>query len=174
MNSKLRLPFGMAAKAEDPDDDRPFLNQEGFLRTFVNYQRKAALAFQENGGFSHEEVKELRERFMHFDADKSGEISKKELIALIEEFFPNMAHDQNNRTQLKAMMKQVDEDGSGSLDFRDFIRLMDQLREVEHGVHMDKFNRAMKDSGFSQREVDEFRELFLTTSEGSNTLQTGI
>mmetsp|Transcript_82627 Transcript_82627/g.183496 ORF Transcript_82627/g.183496 Transcript_82627/m.183496 type:complete len:1087 (+) Transcript_82627:87-3347(+) len=145
-----------------PEDDRtPFLSREGFMRTAVHFKRLARKAFRENGGFSSEQVAELKARFQKFDTDSSGDIGRKELVTLIEDIFPHMAHDPAVRPQLAAMIKEVDMDGSGTLDLRDFIRLMDGLRELEQQDKRDKEMKAVANSGFSPREVAEFRDLFL-------------
>merc|ERR1712216_870572 len=82
-----------------------------------------------------DEIVDLQSAFNRYDADGSGDISNRELIVLIEECFADMAHDEQMRPHLAELMSEVDADKSGSLDFSDFIRLMQQVT-VSRGGHM--------------------------------------
>jgi len=154
----------------DLETDDPYVALDGFVRTVVQYQREERRRFRDNGGFSSEEVRELKAKFALYDVDKSGDIGRQELVTLIEEAFPSMAHDPIVRPQLARMIKDADRDGSGSLDFRDFMALMERLRELEHRDQRQKEKTAVAETGFSPREVEEFRELFLSSGNGNNLL----
>merc|ERR1719322_354765 len=68
-------------------------------------------------------------------------------------------------------MREVDADAGGSLDFHDFVRLMEQFRELQQREQRDKELRAIEETRFSQREVEEFREHFLANdSSGTGQL----
>merc|ERR1711933_415528 len=115
-------------------------------------------------------IAQMKERFQRYDLDGSGDIGSKELVILLEELFPKMAHDPAMRPQLVKLMKEVDTDGSGNLDFRDFVQLMDRFRELQMQDQVDKEKRAVEETGFSPREVEEFRDLFLSTGQGAKEL----
>ena len=65
------------------------------------------------------EVVGLKEAFDHFDEDLSGEISTQEL----QDALMKLGVDPNNQT-LVNMMAELDEDGSGEIDFGEFFELM--------------------------------------------------
>jgi len=148
---------------------RPHVSREGFIHTVVLCQREARRVFKDNGGFSVREFTDMKKRFGFFDKDGSGEISNKELIALIEQIFPTMASDAGVRPRLRQMLAEVG-DGSASLSFGDFMRLMAGLRDLEQKDHHAKELKAVEDTGFSSKEVDEFRELFLSAGNCCSTL----
>merc|ERR1740138_1642152 len=112
----------------------------------------------------------MKECFASYDDDGSGDISSKELIRLIEDMFPAMAHDPGFRPKLAQLMTEIDADGSGSLDFQDFLRLMQQLQELKMQERIAKEHKASQESRFTSKEVEEFRELFLAGDEGSGLL----
>jgi len=89
---------------------------------------------------------------------------------LIEEIFPEMASDRAMRPQLLEIMKEVDGNGNGSLDFQDFMNLMKQFRELQDRERVNKEHMAISETGFSVQEVTDFRELFLASDDGSGEL----
>lgn len=143
---------------------------DDYIRVAMRFKRGARRAFRENCGFSDSEIAEMRECFRSYDRDGSGDISSRELIRLIEDIFPEMAHSALMRPKLAQLMQEVDADGSGSLDFQDFMRLMQQLQELQNQEKMTKEHRAIKETGFSQQEISEFRELFLANDAGTGSI----
>jgi Ca2+-binding EF-hand superfamily protein len=175
--SKRQAIFALAKLDMDMDDKTIFLPEDsvpgtnpegpcidlrGFVRLALRHRNAARHAFKNNGGFSCEELVSLREAFNRYDKDSSGDISNRELIHLIEDAFPQMANDPKMRVHLLAMISEIDHDSSGSLDFSDFVRLMQQLRELRDKELVAKEQEAIRETGFTQQEVKEFREIFLT------------
>jgi len=142
----------------------------GFTRVALRHNRSSREAFRQNGGFSFEEVQKLKENFSKYDVDFSGDISNKELITLIEDLFPEMANDKVLRPLLIQLMREVDADGDGSLDFPDFLRLMRQFHDLQDRERVAKEQRAIEETCFSSTEVRGFRELFLVSDDGSGEL----
>ena len=69
--------------------------------------------------FSPEQLAKLREHFRRYDANGDGTISGKELVPLM--------HDLSLRTsahKMKAFLRSVDSDNSGSIDFEEFAALI--------------------------------------------------
>ena len=62
---------------------------------------------------------EIKEAFDLFDTDKSGQIDKEELKQALK----NLGIDAKNQT-LTNMMNDLDKDGSGQIDFDEFIDMM--------------------------------------------------
>jgi Ca2+-binding EF-hand superfamily protein len=146
----------------------------GFLSMVMRLRRDARRAFRENGGFSRQEVADLRNKFQASDEDGSGDISNQELASLIEDAFPDIARDARMRPHLLQVLQEADADGNGKLDFGDFVRLMQQLMELRNQELATKESQAIKETVFSQTEVVEFRELFLschTTPDGRLPLE---
>jgi centrin-1 len=73
----------------------------------------------EKNGLTEDEILEIKEAFDLFDGDKSGEIDTDELKTALK----NLGIDAKNQT-LTNMMKDLDADGSGKIDFDEFIEMM--------------------------------------------------
>lgn len=73
----------------------------------------------EKNGLTEDEVLEIKEAFDLFDSDKSGQIDVEELKAALK----NLGIDAKNQT-LSNMMADLDKDGSGQIDFNEFIDMM--------------------------------------------------
>lgn len=96
--------------------------------------------------FSNYEIGKFKETFEKFDEDSSGQLSAVECEKLMSEL---------GFTPLKSMIKEaldvVDKDGSGQLNFPEFIHLQAIYRSSE---------------GFNASEVDRLMELFRDECEG--------
>jgi len=135
------------------------------LRTFMKLAAKRFSHLQQEardqGGWSKKELVQLRARFDGFDEDGSGDVSNSELVGLVKSVFPEMASDHILRPQLLEIIKEADADGSGSLDFEDFIRLMRSVHDLKYSTMMEKERKAVKETHFSPPEVHDFRELYM-------------
>ena len=69
--------------------------------------------------FTVEQIAELKEAFSLFDQDGSGSIEKEELGAVMRSLGQNPTE-----AELDDMMNEVDTDGSGEMDFKEFLQLM--------------------------------------------------
>ena len=76
---------------------------------------------------SDEERAEFKEIFDLVDEDKSGQISKAELKKLMETLRPHPTSD-----ELDAMMREVDADGSGEIDFEEFVTVMSRRVQADY------------------------------------------
>lgn len=63
----------------------------------------------------------LRYAFNYFDKDKSGDITVEELK---QAFFGERNSDKEDYLLIEKMMKEVDEDGNGEIDFSEFVKIM--------------------------------------------------
>jgi Ca2+-binding EF-hand superfamily protein len=118
--------------------------------------------FREHYGFSPRETLELKAIFRQYDSG-NGQIGNKELIRLVEDVFPTMAHSKEMRPKLLQIVKKVDVNGDGNLSFSEFLKLMQMLRELQNEEKFSKQKECMEKSGFAPSEVESFRELFLGT-----------
>ena len=80
---------------------------------------KAKITAQGSKALNNEQIARLKEVFDHFDADKSGSIDVDELMNVFE----SMDHEVT-REFVQEMVAQVDEDGSGEIEFEEFLMLM--------------------------------------------------
>eukprot|EP00929_Paragymnodinium_shiwhaense_P021254 TRINITY_DN13914_c0_g1_i1.p1 TRINITY_DN13914_c0_g1~~TRINITY_DN13914_c0_g1_i1.p1 ORF type:complete len:1070 (-),score=317.92 TRINITY_DN13914_c0_g1_i1:107-3316(-) len=153
---------GESAEAKVPAEDEG-VDFQTYMLVFMKYKRESRSQHKENCGFGAEEVEHLRSEFARYDNDGSGDISSKELVKLIEECFPALAADVDMRPKLIHLLQEVDQDGNGSLDFQDFLRLIMQFLELAQRDQIEREQKAIEETGFAAKEVEEFRELFLAS-----------
>ncbi|CAE7554115.1 CAM53 [Symbiodinium natans] len=147
-----------------------FVHRDGFVRACQKHARKTRETIKRNGGWTDPEVEELRFIFRRYDVDRSGRVTKTELIHLVEDVVPELAKARSKRPQLKALMREVDQECTGSLSFASFLKLMGLFRAFKDKERLRKEQQAMKDAGFTNQEVAEFRELFLNSLNDSQEL----
>lgn len=120
---------------------------------------------RERAGFEEEEVNDLRKRFNDYDADGGGEIEDAELRGLLEDLLPDLATNPERRPELIRVLEEADSDGSGSLDFDDFLRLVRNCHDLRDRMLFENETAAIHVTGFTPTEVAEFRELYLGEGE---------
>lgn len=124
-------------------------------------------------GFDSKQVEELQAAFVHYDTDKSGEISHGELHPLFNDLFPemtSMAAGSAARRELSRLFTEVDANKNCGLDFTEFLQLLRRWLDYQDGVRYEMEQQAIEQTGFVQREVAEFRELFVGDGGGRNAL----
>eukprot|EP00929_Paragymnodinium_shiwhaense_P031093 TRINITY_DN17504_c0_g1_i1.p1 TRINITY_DN17504_c0_g1~~TRINITY_DN17504_c0_g1_i1.p1 ORF type:complete len:786 (-),score=234.68 TRINITY_DN17504_c0_g1_i1:359-2716(-) len=91
--------------------------------------------FKVRDGFSKEDLLEFREAFDKFDSDGSGEVETIELSAIMRHlgFRPTI-------DDMERLLRQVDFNGSGSLDWRELLRYLRLSREEQLVRWKDVFN----------------------------------
>jgi len=144
--------------------------RDDFLRACLKSARQVRETIKKNGGWTDLEVEELHLIFQRYDSNRTGRISKGDLIQLVEDVVPELAKPKSMRPQLLELLRQVDQNGTGSLKFADFLKLMGLFRDFKDKERLRKEQQAVKDSGFSNQEVAEFRELFLNSLGDSHDL----
>mmetsp|Transcript_14554 Transcript_14554/g.28155 ORF Transcript_14554/g.28155 Transcript_14554/m.28155 type:complete len:112 (-) Transcript_14554:528-863(-) len=82
-------------------------------------QRKNKKYTEGRPGLSEDEIEEIREAFNLFDTDGSGTIDPKELKAAMQ----SLGFEAKNQT-IYQMIGDIDKDGSGSIDFEEFLDMM--------------------------------------------------
>ena len=71
------------------------------------------------GGLKQEQIDEIKEAFNLFDTDQSGSIDYRELKAAMKALGFDVKKD-----ELKKMIADVDADGSGNIEFPEFLDMM--------------------------------------------------
>jgi Ca2+-binding protein (EF-Hand superfamily) len=87
--------------------------------------------------FTEDQKKEFKEAFSLFDTDKDGFITSKELGDLMKKLGLNPTE-----AELQDMINEIDYDGSGTIDFEEFISLI---------------SRKMKEPGIENELMEAFK-----------------
>ncbi|XP_068453383.1 troponin C, skeletal muscle [Clinocottus analis] len=113
---------------------------------------------------TEEMIAEFKAAFDMFDTDGGGDISTKELGQVMR-----MLGQNPSREELDAIIEEVDEDGSGTIDFEEFLVMMvQQLKEDQAGKSEEELSECFRifdknGDGFVDRE--EFGEILHLTGE---------
>ncbi|KAM9343066.1 troponin C, skeletal muscle [Pholidichthys leucotaenia] len=113
---------------------------------------------------TEEMIAEFKAAFDMFDTDGGGDISTKELGTVMR-----MLGQNPSREELDAIIEEVDEDGSGTIDFEEFLVMMvQQLKEDQPGKSEAELSECFRifdknGDGFVDRE--EFGEILHMTGE---------
>lgn len=113
----------VAAEAMETDGEMDFNQFFDFL-----------FLYRQRDGFLRKDIDRFRKGFDYYDEDSSGSISTLELSDLFRGFGYRIAVD-----ALKQLIDRVDADGTNTLDFREFLRLMRYHRESEVGGYKKVF-----------------------------------
>lgn len=117
--------------------------------------------YRETEGFTRIERKEFKDIFNKYDRDRSGEISIIELGSVLR--YLGMICELATQQEL---VSKVDVDGSGEVDFMEFLKIMRLHREREASDLMINFELAVRESG-----RDPNQEAWLTGMEMQMLLQ---
>lgn len=76
---------------------------------------------------SEEKIAEFKEFFESFDKDKDGYLTRKELCEIINSLGQTLSEG-----EMEEIVNEVDTDGNGSIDFKEFLGLMvRKMREID-------------------------------------------
>jgi calmodulin len=103
--------------------------------------------------FEDKYVEELREAFALFDKDNDGCITSKELHTVMHGL-----RLQITEQEIADIINNVDVDGSGTVDFNEFLRMMS--RSHCHVSRTGSGNKAADHAQRSAEEVEEMRQAF--------------
>jgi calmodulin len=153
---KLEIQEGEKLIAEE--EEKEFI-KEKMQEKYDDKDGKFGVPFAIREAFTHEELYAFQEKFVQFDADSSGHIDKFELrtllMALVGGELPTME-------EVMSMMRQVDEDDSGFVDFGEFVTLV-HIRKSERDRR--RKQQAGKARGVRQTALDDDT----SPSEGSDS-----
>lgn len=77
---------------------------------------------------TEEQIAEFKEAFSLFDKDGDGSITTKELAIVIRSLGQNPTE-----ADLREMIREVDADGNGAIDFPEFLTMMARTMETSEG-----------------------------------------
>lgn len=108
--------------------------------------------------------------FQQYDADQSGELGSLEIFKILEDFkmLPKTRAEQD---EIKAVLEEVDQDGSGNLEFKEFQILMQKVRQNLQKLEKDNDRAIARELGFSDEQTKDFRKAFEKLDpDGTNSL----
>jgi len=143
------------------------------LAIFQIAKRDTRKQFRECMGFSPKEVVELKKTFKYYESGGLGRIEHKDLIRLLEDTFPNMAHTKTMRPRFESVIAQADHNRDGCLSFEEFLKAMRLLQEVQDDEKYEKLRTVVQQVKFSPLEVEGFRELFLGKDPDEHATRNG-
>lgn len=102
---------------------------------------------------------EVQELFNSYDADRSGELDTRETCAVLVNLGlqPKTVREQEGIAQL---MEEVDEDGSGNLDFPELLMMVQRIGERLMQIHRDAENEKATELGFSPSTTTALRRAY--------------
>ena len=106
-----------------------------------------------------EQIIEFREAFQAFDKDGNGSITTKELGTVMRSLGQNLSE-----AEIKEMIDIVDEDKNGTIDFQEFLHLMDRKMKIidKEEELLDAFNILDRD-GSGKISKYELRYIIMST-----------
>ncbi|RCV36347.1 hypothetical protein SEVIR_7G321500v4 [Setaria viridis] len=112
---------------------------------------------------SKQQIEEFREAFSLFDKDGDGTITSKELGTVMRSLGQSPSEE-----ELQEMVKEVDADGSGAIDFQEFLTLLARQMREANGADEEELREAFRvfdqdQNGFISR--DELRHVLQNLGE---------
>lgn len=150
----------MVSTAEDLSDEDDELTFRACLKLF-----RSVRADQEKTS-----EPELSELFKLYDRDMSGELNMVEISAVLSDYglTPKCRSDQE---AMKQLLDQIDEDGSGSFEFQEFLKLIQRIEERMQALQFQREAVVATELGFTAPQVLELRDCFyMLDVDGSGAL----
>jgi len=169
--ARLLASFGFTADVQifgvDEDEE---VSEDCFLIVCSRLFQERRKESRQNGGWNFEQMRLLKKVFETYDPHNNGYVANKELIRLLSEILPNLSRDPFFRPELKAILQNVQVEGTGRLGFHDFLSLVQLCRSAQEKMVARRQQAAIEDTGFNQSDVQAYRDFFLAASANSNTV----
>jgi calmodulin len=106
---------------------------------------------------SEEKLMEYRVAFEFFDKDSDGQINTNELNTIMKSLGQNV-----NEKQLEEIIQEIDADGSGSMDFNEFIFLIiKKMKDLDLEEEMKEAFKVFDKDGNKVLTSHEMRQIFM-------------
>jgi calmodulin len=106
---------------------------------------------------SDEKLMEFRVAFEFFDKDSDGQINTNELNVIMKSLGQSV-----NEKQLEEIINEIDADGSGSMDFNEFIFLIiKKMKDLDLEEEMKEAFRVFDKDGNKVLTAHEMRQIFM-------------
>ena len=110
---------------------------------------------KQSAGVSQEQIEEIKEAFNIFDVDSSGSIDYRELKAAMKALGIKV-----DKAELKKMITDVDEDGSGEIELPEFIQMMTaKMGDSDTREEIEKVFKMFDTSGKGKIEFIDFKRI---------------
>ncbi|XP_067141220.1 calmodulin-like [Centruroides vittatus] len=110
---------------------------------------------------SQEQIAEFREAFSLFDKDGDGHITTEELGTVMRSLGQTPT-----QAELREMIKEVDTDGSGSIEFAEFLTLMaKKMKEADDENEIIEAFRVFDKDGDGYIRAEELRDAMMNLGE---------
>ena len=105
----------------NPDSKARFVDKSNNLNVILNSKAAAAVCTSSNNWSLNSEYdgEDFMDAFRIFDTDGDGKITAKELNHVLKELGIKM-----NKNDIKKMIKELDNDGNGTIEYSEFIQMM--------------------------------------------------
>jgi len=143
------------------DDSEDSVGWPGLEAFFRQYKSLEVEQTRKNHLYSQEELARMQQAFNNYDKDRSGTVERGELAQLIAEYFPDATKSREGQQEILRFLAEVDEDGSGSLEFNEFVILMRKCDDQRDRKDLELEAKVVKECGFTAEEVDGFRQIFM-------------
>merc|ERR1712118_304006 len=140
--------------------DKEELKFGDFVQFIKAYRALELEEYNRRAGFSEEEVANYQETFAKYDKSGDGDLTLKELIPLLTSLGkePRTVIQREKLTQILA---EIDEDGSGEIDFLEFLQLMRKFLNESEAEALRKEKAIITRTKFTPEEVNLWRDIFL-------------
>jgi len=128
---------------------------------YKHYRRAVVAEIRKNAGYGPKEIIQLNAIFSEYDKDASGTIESTELQKLIAQYFPDATKSRAQQIEiLKILQSFGATNGTGELDFHNFIWLMRKCDDMRDETDVHEEAEVIKQCGLSVEEVEGFRQIF--------------
>jgi len=104
---------------------------------------------------SAEQIEEFREAFSLFDKDNDGTITTKELGTVMKSLGQNPSE-----SELRDMINEVDVDGNGTIDFNEFLEMMNRhTNECDADQELREAFRVFDKNGDGNISAEELKQV---------------
>ena len=141
------------AKLANPVVQNTANNLKGFMKG--NKLRETVGSFIVSQCLSVAETKELRDAFKQMDINGDGKLSKEELF---EYFSKDLGGEEANNEVIK-IFSQVDTDGSGYVDYSEFLKASIDSKTMENKKHLKKAFDLFDSDGSGTISADELKKI---------------
>lgn len=143
------------------------------LVTFVSLCEQRVLQADRKAGFSEMEVLELKAAFLEHATDRGFNDKTRLSLSTLDTFNVlttlgrNCASPRYQKNVIE-VIKQVDKDKSGDLDFEEYLQLVRKVQMSDAAISRQNEHAQIHSSGFSDEEIEGFQELFMYWSTPDN------